>query len=171
MQLSSVLKLSETTCHMPLSGIISAINHCSQEPYGCTSHWCRLGMANGTLFTQPVCEAQVSSYSRASNVFCLLHFVYSPDWTPSGSQSNSKVQLLFLVFRASLHQTVRLALPFWFSGHEAHIACSKLETCVPFSFWLVNSLTTCSKPDLIPWSFVFIWRSFYYMWLINEQSK
>lgn len=140
---------------MPLSGIISAIDHWSQEPYGCPGHWCRFGTASGPLFTQPVCEAQVTKLLRGYNVFRLLHFVSSPDWIPSGSQIHSKAQLLFLVLRASRHQAVMLALPFCLPGHEAHIACSNLETCVPFSFWLVNSLTTCSTPDLVPWFFCF----------------
>lgn len=32
----------------------------------------------GPLFTQPVCEAQILSYSWGHSLFCFSRFVYSP---------------------------------------------------------------------------------------------
>ena len=58
---------------LPLSGIISTTDHYFQEPRWCKGHWHSLGTANGPLFTQPVCEAQLLSYSRDYKLFCFLH--------------------------------------------------------------------------------------------------
>lgn len=110
----------------------------------------RLGMANGqfspSLYVRHRYQATPgATVFSASSTLSILQL--DPFWKPK--QFLSPVTFSGPLVQRGLNQRARLALSFSLSGHEAHIACLNLKTCVPFSFWLVNE-PHAQKPDLVP---------------------
>ena len=127
---------------IPLSSIISTIDHYSQESCQCKGHWCTLGRASGPLFTQPVCWPQILSHSRDYKLFCFLRCLLptlnllqeakaSPvtlSSTEGLSAPESKIGPSFLIFWAGSHTVSVLIwnLVFslassWWTGHMLKI--------------------------------------------------